>query len=177
MQLAGFFVILTIMNEIYRDTIIKMAQVDQELRLSAKPGKGPLNYLIYVTDAIHRIRLIELIKKYGCPTKRLIGSDGMKKFWLLIQHQDMDIELQKECLKRCDFAPSEKAYLTDRVLMNSNKPQRYGTQFHIDVRGRHVPWPIENRSHVDKRRKDMGLSTLKTYTIQIHRAYRNRRKR
>lgn len=162
------------MNEVYRDIIIKMVQVDQDLRLSAKPGKGPLNYLIYVADAVHRLRLLELIKKYGYSTERLIGKEGMKKFWLLVQHQDMDLELQKECLKRCDFAPHEKAYLTDRVLVNSGKPQRYGTQFYIDVKKRHVPRPIEDRVHVDKRRKEVGLSTLKAYTVQMHRVYRKK---
>ena len=165
------------MNEAYNKIIVAMVAVDQDLRLSAKPGKGPLNYLIYVVDAIHRLKVLELIKKYGYPTQRLIGKEGMKKFWLLIQHQDMDPELQKECLKRCDFAPSERAFLTDRVLVNSGKPQRYGTQFYINKKKQHVPRPIEDPSHVDARRKRVGLSPLKEYAAQVHRVYRASAKR
>ena len=165
------------MNEAYKKIIVTMAGVDQDLRLSARPGKGPLNYLIYVIDAIHRLRILELVGEYGYPTQRLVGKEGMKKFWLLIQHQDMDQKLQRECLKRCDFAPPEKAYLTDRILVNGGKSQRYGTQFYLNEEKRHVPRPIENAARVDERRKKAGLSTLKEYTAEMRRAYRASTKR
>lgn len=162
-------------NNILEKSIATMYEVDQALRLFAKPGKGPLNYLIYAIDGLHQLRLLELIKKYGYPTQKKIGMEGMKKFWLLVQHQDDNLELQKECLKHCDFALPEKAHLTDRILVNSGKPQRYGTQFFINRRSQHVPRPIEDQTRVDVRRKKMGLSTLKAYTVLIRRTYRKKR--
>ncbi|MDO8469395.1 MAG: hypothetical protein Q7S84_00025 [bacterium] len=111
------------MNKVYRDKITEMVQVDQGLRLSAKPGRGPLNYLIYAIDAVHLFRLLELVEAYGYPTRRLIGGEGMEKFWILVQHQDMDLAFQKRCLRHCDFALPEKAHLTDRILIGEGKPQ------------------------------------------------------
>ena len=55
------------------------------------------------------------------------------------------------------------AYLTDRVHVNEEKPQVFGTQFHV-VEGVRKPRPIRDSERVDERRKSMGLSTLNEYT-------------
>ena len=59
------------------------------------------------------------------------------------------------------------AYLMDRVLVNESKPQVYGTQFHV-TDGKQQPRPIRDPESVDKRRKAMGMSTLKEYTDMMH---------
>ena len=87
----------------------------------------------------------------------------MKAFWLLIQHQDNDVELQKQCLKRCNFELKNNAFLTDRVLINQVKKQIYGTQFIGE---------IKDKKNVDKRRAKMGLEPLKDYLVQERKRYR-----
>lgn len=52
----------------------------------------------------------------------------MAAFWILIQHQDYDVALQKACLKRCDFERKHREYLTDRIALNEGRKQTYGTQ-------------------------------------------------
>lgn len=139
--------------------IIEMAKIDQELRTQAKPGKELINYLIYAIDGIHNYRLRKIIEKYGYPTQKTMGKEVINSFWLLIQHQDYDIDLQENCLKNCDFEPKDKAYLTDRVLVNKGKKQIYGTQFkRID--GKLTPAPMENKANVNKKRKAAGLKSL-----------------
>lgn len=54
------------------------------------------------------------------------------------------------------------AYLTDRVAVNEGKKQTYGTQFHV-VEGVRQPKLIHDPDNVDKRRKSVGLNTLKEY--------------
>ena len=58
------------------------------------------------------------------------------------------------------------AYLTDRVHVNEDKEQIYGTQFHM-VDGKNVPRPIADAANVDKRRNDVGLGTLSEYARRM----------
>lgn len=135
--------------------IIGMKNLEQELRLKfGKLGKKLVNFIIYAIDGIHGYRIKEIIKSYGYPTHKLIGQKGMEAFWLLVQHQDYDVALQEECLKHCDFNLKNKAYLTDRVKVNREGTQIYGTQFNA---------PIVDKKNVDKRRRKIGLEPLKDY--------------
>ncbi|MDB4979174.1 MAG: hypothetical protein JWM56_1360 [Candidatus Peribacteria bacterium] len=51
---------------------------------------------------------------------------------------------------------SNIAYLEDRICINDQKAQIYGTQFHV-VNEELVPWPIENMKDLNTRRKGMNL--------------------
>ena len=58
------------------------------------------------------------------------------------------------------------AYLTDRVLVNEGKPQRYGTQ--MTMQGDQiVPKPIEDAEHVDARRASVGLPPMAEYRRKV----------
>lgn len=145
-----------------------MTKMDQTLRFEgAKANKslkkrqlGPYNFLVYIMDQVHNLKIHRIIDVYGYPSVRTIGRDGMSAFWLLVQHQDFDLELQKECLAKCDFSKTDAAYLTDRVLVNQGKDQVYGTQFTgaLDRKGNPIPRPIKNMKGLDKRRKEVGLA-------------------
>ncbi len=136
--------------------IEEMVKVDQEARTQAKNSRGLQipNILIYTLDSSHNYWIHKIIQQYGYPTSKMVGADGMKSFWLLVQHQDFDLELQESCLKNCDFALQEQAYLTDRICVNSGKKQIYGTQFNS---------PIEDEKNVNEKRSKMGLSTIEEY--------------
>lgn len=144
------------MNKKFSETIIEMAQIDQAARFAAVKAKAeglkPENLLIYAIDSLHNYRIKELIKRYGYPRLRTVGEEALRSFWLLVQHQDHDLDLQKECLKRCDFGPEERALLTDRILLAEGKPQKYGTQLNA---------PIPDISKVNTARKKIGLPKLK----------------
>lgn len=127
--------------------IEEMVFLDQSARKIAGRSKkfDETNIIVYLVDAAHNQKIYKIIKKYGYPSAQIIGKKGMESFWLLIQHQDQDLELQKACLKKCDFAPKEKAYLTDRVLVNQGKNQKYGTQFYRQKNGTLTLRPIKNK--------------------------------
>ena len=112
----------------------------------------------------------KIVAKRGWPTKRMVGSDGTRAAWLLVQHADHDVAFQRQCqslLERLkgtgEVSSVDIAYLTDRVFVNESKPQLYGTQFHT-VEGVRKPRPIHDPVNVDNRRIAMGLGTLKEYT-------------
>lgn len=144
------------MNKKFSETIIEMAQIDQAARFAAvkvkAEGLKPENLLIYAIDSLHNYRIKELIKRHGYPRLRTVGEEALRSFWLLIQHQDHDLDLQKECLKRCDFGSEERALLTDRILLAEGKPQKYGTQNNA---------PIKDLVKTNRERKKIGLPLLK----------------
>jgi len=131
------------------------------------------NFLIYSLDAIHNIKLHRIIEDYGYPNTKLIGKAGMYYFWLLIQHQDEDIKLQKACLENCDFSPKDKAFLTDRILAGEGKPQIYGTQFFKDKKTNKMQVKlVQDIKKADILRKKVGIETtikedLKILTARI----------
>ncbi len=147
--------------------IEQMAKVDQDIRNNASDGFGEKNYLVYAVDAGHAGRIRQIITDYGYPTQDLIGPEAMRAFWLLVQHQDFDLILQEACLTNCDFEPKEKAYLTDRIRVNNEQPQLYGTQF-TRKDGKLVPRPIEDEARVDDRRREVGLDSLENYSKKMN---------
>lgn len=150
------------------NTILEMMKVDQDARKAAHRAQmagedaTTHKHLVYVIDAAHNQRIHQLITKHGYPTRKVVGAKALKAFWLLVQHQDFDIELQRACLEHCDFAPPEMAYLTDRILVGEGKKQLFGTQF-TKKNGKRVPQPIQHRKNLDKRRRAHGLGSFAQY--------------
>ncbi len=154
--------------------IKRWKKFEQKLRFKAMEESGGANErgiydeLVYLVDAINNFRIKEIIGEHGYPTHKLLGKQGMKDFWLLVQHQDEDLELQQSCLSNCDFASIERAYLTDRILLAEGKKQIYGTQF-TRKNKKLVLRPVRNRKDIDKLRKKAGLETLAEYTKKMSR--------
>ena len=73
-------------------------------------------------------------------------------------------------LPKTEVSLANVAYLTDRVLLAEGKKQLYGTQF-TTIDGKSQPRPMEDEANVDKRRAEMGLTTLAEYAKQIEQMY------
>lgn len=128
-------------------------------------------------DAIDRrstARLKEVVARHGWPSFALVGEDGAHAAWLLVQHADLDPAFQKECLakmqplvERGQASGIDYAYLTDRVAVAEQRPQRYGTQFDE----RREPRPIEDEAHVDARRAALGMPSMAVYRAMMLKMY------
>jgi hypothetical protein len=120
--------------------------------------------------------LKQVVNKYGWPTYTMVGNDGGKAAWLLVQHADADPKFQRQCLDlmeklgQDEVALSDVAYLTDRVLIAEGKKQRYGTQFIVKKDGL-MPHPIEDEAGVEERRKSVGLPSMKEYREELKKVY------
>ncbi len=109
-------------------------------------------------------RSVELMRKivteHAWPGRSLVGHDGAMAAWVLAQHLDEEPALQRQCLGLLERAVADGeadaeslAYLTDRVLVNEGKPQRYGTQGNGGA---------GDASRVNANRKALGLGPLPT---------------
>lgn len=178
--LAGFYTSKNSLNPELEAEIYFMVKEDQVVRKKisdfknlSEEEKSTLNEI----QAKQNLRLKEIISSYGWPGIRLVGLDGSKSFWLLVQHQDQDLEFQKQCLallkEAVDNQDSEMqnyVLLFDRVRKNEKLPQLYGTQF--DFRdGKCYLHPIEDLENLEKRRLEAGLMPFESYLKGIKEAY------
>lgn len=124
-------------------------------------------------DAENTAFMRKVIEEHAWPGKSMVGADGAQAAFFLVQHAATDPAFQRRCLElltsaveRDEASAAHMAYLTDRVLVRSGKPQRYGTQFR-KVHWQLKPLPIEYESNVDARRKEVGLPPLAEYVKQM----------
>ncbi|WP_375767384.1 hypothetical protein NR798_37765 [Archangium gephyra] len=165
-------------NPQLRDELLRMAEEDQVARRAAGAARfkdTAANERMKAIDIKNTARMKEIVAQVGWPTKTLVGQKGAQAAWLLVQHADLDVAFQRQCLPLLEKSvaagegsPQDLAYLTDRVLVAEGKPQRYGTQFHT-VEGQLVLRPIEDEANVDARRAAVGLGTLAEYKEQMRR--------
>ncbi|MFE8601756.1 DUF6624 domain-containing protein [Archangium violaceum] len=165
-------------NPQLRDELLRMAEEDQVARRAAVAANfkdAAASERMKAIDVKNTARMKEIVAQVGWPTKTLVGERGAKSAWLLVQHADLDVAFQRQCLPLLEKSvaagegsPKDLAYLTDRVLVAEGKPQRFGTQFHT-VEGKLVPRPIEDEANVDARRAAVGLGTMAEYNAQMQR--------
>jgi len=162
-------------NEKLREELIEMMDEDQ------RTGKAHdwKNYFEVVRKR-NTERLKEIIKEYGWPGFSLVGKDGSRAAWLLVQHSDHDLEFQKQTLEllkkaveKGDASKRNLAYLTDRVRRHSGEPQLFGTQFEQKENGEWGPQPIEDPENLEKRRKEFGLEPFSEYEKRMEELHKN----
>lgn len=174
-------------NESLRKELIAMEKADQAAReemlaefgkkgieiTGGKPITDPTALMVVAAesaklakvDEANRTRLKAIVKEFGWPGRSLVGEDGAAAAWLLVQHADADRGFQADCLRLMEAAPAGEvtgkqiAYLTDRVLVGTGKPQRFGTQLGVDFK----PAAIADEGEVDARRAKLGLPPLADY--------------
>ncbi|MFE6999847.1 DUF6624 domain-containing protein [Streptomyces griseus] len=124
--------------------------------------------------ARHGDRLNEILEEYGWPTADLVGEEAARAAWLVAQHADRQLDVQRRALQLMRQAvsagsagPRELAFLHDRTLVNEGGKQIYGTQIAGVKDGAPVPWPCEDPERVDELRADVGIEPFDAYVAQF----------
>jgi hypothetical protein len=131
-----------------------------------------------VADSLNEAEAKRILAKYGYPGYSLVGESGSQRFWAIVQHCDDDVAFQQKVLllmkKQVDHknaSGKNYAYLKDRILINTNQKQLYGTQGIFNPKTKKwTPLPISKPAQVELRRKAMGMITLKQYIQEINSA-------
>lgn len=162
-------------NKLLKNTLAKMVIWDQ--KAAGLPPEGTAfespkwqNFKDSVFTS-HYGRLKAVFASMGFPGEDMVGKEGSKHFWLMVQHLDkwpafqqqvlnsMEKEVAKQNASAKDFA-----YLTDRVRLNTGQKQVYGTQVTYNTDScKAIPRALENPESVNQRRKAVGLETLEKY--------------
>ena len=120
--------------------------------------------------------LRNLISTKGFPTAAQVGNEGVHLAWVLLQHADQDPKLQGDLLPTLEqrfsageLPANDLARITDRVLLASGKPQRYGTQFDWFAGDFSLPEQHE-LAEIDAARAQLGLMPLADYVCTLRKA-------
>jgi len=161
-----------------RKEINLMTLNDQKLRYARVQNSNDnlaqaIDQQINKSDYDNFNRAREIIKQYGWPKISQIGRDGQNNLWLIVQHADQDVLLQKSALFAMQKLSGKKeynmenyAFLYDRVQCNLNYKQVYGTQVLWTSDGEASAFrPIISEDMVDERRRKLGLQPLKIYAL------------
>lgn len=122
-------------------------------------------------DSLNLGRLEAIIKTHGWPSISKVGNKANQTAWLVIQHANLEKQLQylpilRASVEEGESLPKHLALLMDRVLVRQGKRQLYGTQINTDLSPPQLH-PIEDIQNVDRRREKVGLEPLKDYLIQL----------
>lgn len=165
-----------VFNQALVDELQKMVAVDQ---IAANIPQGKYKKLSETQwkafkDSVfttHEKRLQEIFDTHGFVGFDLAGEKGSQHFWLMVQHSDHAPEFQQKVLEKMRIAVDNKnaiasnyALLTDRVRVNTGKPQLYGTQVTYNFKtGQAYPKNLGDSLQVNERRKAIGIESLEEY--------------
>lgn len=120
-------------------------------------------------DSINLQKIERIIAQYGWPGKSLVGDQGNRTVFLVVQHaapatQKKYLPLLKASVLKSESKGAHLAYLEDRILMRDGKPQIYGTQIVSDqTTGKWKIYTIADEKLVDVLWAKIGLQPLAEY--------------
>lgn len=139
------------------------------------PSASALEFL----QQIHRRNsesLKVIVQNDGWPTRVTVSANAAAAAFMVVQHADYDPEFQRLChglmleaAHKDEIDLGFLAFLTDKILINNGKHQRFGTQIREVANGCFVPKPIEDPDAVDALRESVGLQeTLADYFQRVN---------
>ncbi|MGW7576529.1 DUF6624 domain-containing protein [Streptomyces sp. NPDC054765] len=154
--------------------LVRMSQADQQ----AAPGgnsENPAEQLAWRRlTAQHGDRLHQIMDECGWPTAELVGADAARAAWLIAQHADRQLDVQRRALRLLGQAVEagsasrrELAFLRDRTRVNEGRKQIYGTQIAGVKDGSPVPWPCEDPERMDDMRAEAGIEPFDEYVAKF----------
>ncbi|WP_400190845.1 DUF6624 domain-containing protein [Hymenobacter sp. B81] len=115
-------------------------------------------------DSVNQRLVLPLLDQYGWLPQSLVGEQGARTVYLVVQHADEKtirryLPLMEQMAARGEASKTDAATMRDRLLMYSGRKQLYGTQTANWVRsdGTMVVWPIQNPAQVNARRQKLGF--------------------
>lgn len=110
--------------------------------------------------------ITNIINKYGWLGEDIIGFKANMALFLVIQHAGLDVHMKylpivEQAVKDGNLRLKDYAIFKDRVEIEQNKPQIYGSQFFWnDNKGQYEMYPTIDVDSIDERRKIVGLEPI-----------------
>lgn len=111
-----------------------------------------------------------LLQERGWPKRSQVGMEAAGAAFFVLQHSNAEAQQKYISMfeKRCrenEASCEQYALMFDRMRMNQDLPQRYGTHYNLDNRStsERILYPLEDEAKVDEWRKEIGLEPFKDY--------------
>ena len=170
------------LNNALRLELIAMRDRDQKAREDCSKGDTDQQLKCYAeisesVDKPNTQRLDEIGRTVGVPDVRMVGADGVKAYYLVLQHSP-SIELRKKSQKAMKKAfeanalsAMDYANFTDRLRVKLGKPQIYGSNFDF-IDGKLVMSATKDAGNLDARRRKLGLPPIAEYARTLGEIYK-----
>ena len=162
--------------------LCEIGRKDQEVRADwAKMATGSvtqeeaIEYSLKLdeTDSTNLASVSRILDTYGWPYG--LSDAANKAIFLVIDHSDLKtmnkyIGLFRDAVEKGYLSMNDFVTMEDRMLMNSGKPQKYGTQAYSLVEDGKIViciWPVEDPDKLDALRKSVGLMPIGEYLEMV----------
>ncbi|MFJ3296027.1 DUF6624 domain-containing protein [Streptomyces bacillaris] len=156
------------------EELTAMAAADQQSSAHANSADPAEQLAWRRITARHGDRLGQIMAEYGWPTADRVGEEAARAAWLIAQHADRQLDVQRRALQLMQQAVSagtaglrELAFLRDRTRVNEGREQTYGTQIAGVKDGAPVPWPCEEPERMDELRAEVGIEPFDEYVAKF----------
>jgi hypothetical protein len=118
----------------------------------------------------NNLNAVELIiEQCGMPTVQTSSNKSLQAIWLVIQHagaqkREKYFPLLEQAAQRGDLELQDIALMKDRMLLDKNESQIYGSQVMM-TDGTYELYHLSNPESVDARRATVGLGPLSEYLM------------
>lgn len=151
-----------------RDRIESLVKADQEVRRQKGFDAAKMN----ATDARNAPALQQILDNYGVPTFAMVGPQATGDFILMIQHQPPRFRQQvlpklKRLVDSGQADPGSYALVYDLSQRDLGKKQLYGERLECGAGEKMHEAPIEDESHVNQRRAELGLMRVELYASVV----------
>lgn len=121
------------------------------------------------TDSVCLVRVEKIITEHGWPKRSMVGRTGAASTFLVIQHAPLETQeryfpMLEAAVAEGEARAADLALMTDRILMQKDLPQRYGSQVRSNPEtGENEFFSIEDPANVNARRDSVGLRPIEEY--------------
>jgi hypothetical protein len=130
-------------------------------------ARAAISARVRALDLAHQTRLGAIIDAHGFPRRTQVGGRATLAAFTIMQ--DAPLAYQKryfaavvDAASSDEIDRSQLAALEDRINLQENKPQRYGTQ--LETRNGGITLrPVADAANLDARRREAGLMPICTY--------------
>jgi VWFA-related protein len=167
-------------NKKLRDELLKLRYKDDEALDAYMTGRQKTDKAKLRLDRVREknsARLCRIMKEFGWPTTNLVGADGARAAFSVLQNSPsyrLQIDLLPlivAAVKQNEIDKEHFAGFFDRMRVRAGLKQFFGSQAEI-VNGLLVLVPIEAETQVDARRSQMDLPPLAEYLRSLEQTYR-----
>jgi len=154
----------------------KKAKLLYDMKISEEDIEGNKKFvLLREIDSTNLLEIDSIIKKYGYPSKSLVGEPANIAAFYVIQHSnkiDKYLPIIREATENGDITRVSLAMMEDRNLMYKGIEQVYGTQIKgkVNKKGEWIYflWPIKNSDSINVWRKRVGFKqTVEEYVKEM----------
>jgi hypothetical protein len=151
----------------------RMADEDQAVRNSNPISERRMQEI----DQANLPLILRIHRKYGWPKASLVGKETAGRFWLLVQHQELNLQRKllpemRRAVAKGEASQRNYVFLYDRVMKREGKRQHWGTQTTC-VDGKAVLDPVDDPAGLEARRKDLYFPPMEEYLKSLNASCEN----